>query len=374
MTGSVGAVTRLRELYDRFGQSPWLDDLQRPSIASGELAGWIERGVRGVTSNPTIFAKAMAASDCYDGQITELLSQGMEVADAYWRLAETDVGDAADLLRPVYDRSDGADGYVSIEVSPAVANRTDETVATALEIHGALDRPNVFIKVPARAEGVPAIRRLIGKGINVNVTLIFGLDRYEAVMDAYLSGLEDLLATGGSPARIASVASFFVSRVDTEVDNRLDAIGTPEARALRGQAGIAQAQVAYHRFTRRFQGERWEHLAAAGARVQRPLWASTSTKNPAYPDTLYVDNLIGPDTVHTLHEATLGAFEDHGHLARTVDADPAGAQQVLDELTAVGIDLDDVTAKLEHEGVASFSKSFDEVMATLDARVHGLRK
>jgi transaldolase len=374
MTGSVDAVTPLQELHDRFGQSPWLDDLQRPSISSGELARWIDQGVRGVTSNPTIFAKAMAGSDCYDEQISDLLSRGVEVADAYWRLAETDVGDAADVFRPLYDRSGGADGYVSIEVSPALATRTDDTVASALEICRSLDRPNVFIKVPATAEGVPAIRRLVGQGVNVNVTLIFGLDRYEAVMEAYLAGLEDLLATGGSPAGVASVASFFVSRVDTEVDNRLEAIGTPEALALRGKAGVAQAQVAYQRFGHRFQGERWEHLAAAGARVQRPLWASTSTKNAAYPDTLYVDNLIGPDTVNTLPEATLKAFADHGHLARTIDADPAAAKQTLADLAAVGIDLDDVTAKLEHEGVASFSKSFDEVIATLGSRVHELRR
>jgi transaldolase len=366
-------MTRLHELHDRFGQSPWLDNLERRWIASGELAGWVERGVRGITSNPTIFAKAMAGSDAYDDQLRALLGEGLDSDEAYWRVAEADVANAADLLRPLYDAADGGDGYVSIEVDPRLATDTEATVQAAQRLWADLSRPNVFIKVPATEAGVPAIRRLLARGINVNVTLIFSLERYEAVMEAYLAGLEDVVSGGGDPTRVASVASFFVSRVDAEVDPRLEALATPAALALRGKAAVAQAQVAYQRFKARFRGDRWDRLAGRGARVQRPLWASTSTKNPAYPDTLYVDQLIGPDTVNTMPEATLAAFEDHGRLDRTVDADPAGAQRIIDELAEVGVDLDEVTAKLEHEGVAAFTKSFDEVMTALAGRASELR-
>jgi transaldolase len=370
----VDTVTRLQELYDRFGQSPWLDNLERRWLTSGELVHWIDQGVRGITSNPTIFAKAMASSDAYDQQLRECLAAGLSVREAYWRLAESDVGHAADLLLSVFESAGGGDGFVSIEVDPTLANRTDETVEAARGLHADLSRPNVLIKVPATAEGVPAIRRLTAEGISVNVTLIFSLDRYEEVMEAYLTGLEQLAADGGDASKVASVASFFVSRVDTEIDARLEAIGTDAALALRGKAAIAQAQVAYQRFLRRFgESGRWQSLGAAGARLQRPLWASTSTKNPNYPDTMYVDALIGPHTVDTLPESTLHAFLDHGHLARTLDADPAAARKVLDDLAAVGIDLDDVAVKLEHEGVASFSKSFEEVLATLTQRSELLR-
>jgi transaldolase len=366
-------MTKLRELHDRFGQSAWLDNLERRWIASGELAGWVADGVRGITSNPTIFAKAMGASDDYDEQLKTLLGDGLSTDDAYWQVAEADVAAAADVLRPLYDSADGRDGYVSIEVDPRLAAETDATLDAAERLWGELRRPNVFIKVPATEAGIPAIRRLIAQGINVNVTLIFSLERYEAVMEAYLLGLESLIEGGGDPSRVASVASFFVSRVDAEVDPRLESIGSEPALALRGRAAVAQAQIAYQRFLACFAGPRWERLAAAGARVQRPLWASTSTKNPAYPDTLYFDQLIGPDTVNTLPEATLRAFSDHGRLERTVDADPAEAQRVIDELAAVGVPLDEVTEKLEHEGVAAFTKSFDEVMTALDGRAAELR-
>jgi transaldolase len=366
-------MTKLRELHDRFGQSPWLDNLERRGIASGELAGWVGDGMRGITSNPTIFAKAMASSDAYDEQLKALLGGGLDSDTAYWRVAEADVGAAADVLRPLYDEAEGRDGYVSIEVDPRLAHDTGQTVAAARRLWGDLARPNVFIKVPATEAGVPAVRRLIAEGINVNVTLIFSLTRYEAVMEAYLAGVEELVDGGGDPTRVASVASFFVSRVDAEVDARLESIGSERALALRGKAAVAQAQMAYQRFLGHFAGPRWERLAAAGARVQRPLWASTSTKNPAYRDTLYVDQLIGPDTVNTMPEATLRAFCDHGRLERTVDADPAGAQAIIDELAGVGVPLDEVTDKLEHEGVAAFTKSFDEVMTTLAGRADDLR-
>jgi transaldolase len=367
-------VTRLQELYDRFGQSVWLDNLERRWLASGELARRVDEGVRGITSNPTIFAKAMATSDAYEDEIRQATDGGASIDQTFWRLAEHDVGAAADLFRPLYDASAGIDGYVSLEVDPTLASRTEETVEAARRLHADLGRPNVYIKVPATPEGVPAIRRLIGLGINVNVTLIFGLDRYDAVMEAYLAGLEDLVGSGGSPSSVASVASFFVSRVDGEVDQRLEALGTPEALALRGKAAVAQAQVAYAHFQATFSGPRWTGLAAAGARVQRPLWASTSTKNPDYPDTLYVDQLIGPDTVNTMPEATMAAFEDHGTLARTVDADPQGARDTLASIAAVGVDLDDVVLKLEHDGVAAFAKSLDEVLGTLSAEVDELRR
>jgi transaldolase len=367
-------VTRLHELYDRFGQSVWLDNLERRWLASGELARRIVEGVRGITSNPTIFAKAMAGSDAYDAQIRDATQSGAPVDELFWQLAEADVAAAADLFRPLFDASAGLDGYVSLEVDPTLAGRSEETVAAGRRLFSALGRPNVYIKVPATPEGVPAIRALIGAGINVNVTLIFSLDRHREVMEAYLAGLEDLRAAGGSPASVASVASFFVSRVDSEVDRRLDAVGTPEARALRGKAAIAQAQVAYQNFRATFAGPRWDALAAAGARLQRPLWASTSTKDPDYPDTMYVDELIGPDTVNTMPEPTMKAFESHGRLERTVDRDPDAARATLARLGEVGVDLDDVVLRLEHEGVAAFAKSLDEVLDTLSAEIAELHQ
>jgi transaldolase len=360
----VAVVTsRLRRLHDDFGQSPWLDNLQRGWLQDGRLKRMVDHGIRGVTSNPTIFAKAML-SDLYDDQLAELRGGGVSVREAYWELVVRDIRDACDVLRPVYDAGGGADGFVSVEVDPDLAHDTAGTVAMARDLHARIERPNLLIKVPATPEGVPAIRQLLGEGICVNVTLIFSLERYGEVMDAYLAGLE----AAGDPSRVAGVASFFVSRVDAEVDNRLELVGTPEALALRGRTAIANAQVAYSRFHHKFSGPRWAALAARGARVQRPLWASTSTKNPDYPDTMYVDNLIGPDTVNTMPDATLEAFIDHGRLGRTVDADPPAAEEVLERLARVGVDLSDVTAQLETEGVASFAKSFDEVIATLESK------
>jgi transaldolase len=358
-------MSRLTDLYTQQGQSPWLDNMRRGWITGGELERWVERGVRGITSNPTIFQKAIDAGSDYDAQFGELVGAGRSIVDAYWDMVVTDIEDGLRILRPVHDASDGVDGYVSIEVAPELARDTAGTIASARELHQRIDEPNLFVKIPATAEGVPAIRQMISEGRSINVTLIFGLDRYDEVIEAYLSGLE---AYDGDLSKVASVASFFVSRVDTEVDRRLEAIGSVEALALRGKTAVAQAQLAYELFLQRFSGRRWEALAARGARVQRPLWASTSTKNPAYPDTLYVDTLIGPDTINTMPESTLEAFEDHGVLARTVDADLDGARRVIDEVGRVGVDLDAVSAALEEQGVASFAKSFDELLGSLGAK------
>ena len=357
---------RLHELHDEQGQSPWLDNLRRGWMTSGELQQWIDRGVRGLTSNPSIFAKAMTETDDYDNELRCLVKAGADVEQAYWQLVVGDIERALEHLRPVHDASGGEDGYVSVEVSPSLAHDETGTVEAARRLDDRIDAPNLFIKVPATAEGVPAIRTLISEGRSINVTLIFGLDRYREVMEAYISGLE--ACDNDDLSSISSVASFFISRVDVEVDRRLEEIGTDAALDLRGKAAIAQGQLAYQLFRETFRGERWEALEARGARLQRPLWASTSTKNPSYPDTLYVDTLIGPNTVNTLPDSTLLAFEDHGTVARTVDADPEAAQQVMVDLAEVGVDMDDVSAKLESEGVASFSKSFDEVLDTLEDR------
>jgi transaldolase len=285
-------------------------------------------------------------------------------------LVTKDIVDALAIMRPVYDDSHGADGFVSIEVDPSLARDTPGTIKAAQRFHSIIGQPNLYVKIPATPEGVPAIQQMIAEGRSINVTLIFSLDRYLEVIDAYLDGLE---AHAGDLAAVSSVASFFVSRVDTEVDRRLEAIGTPAALAARGTAAVAQAQVAYGLFTDRFSGPRWEKLKARGARVQRPLWASTSTKNPEYRDTLYVDTLIGPDTVNTMPEATLDAFDDHGTVARTVDADLDGARAALDRLQELGVDLDDVGRVLEEEGVSAFVKSFDEVLTTLGESADNIR-
>ncbi len=361
---------RLHHLYDEQGQSPWLDNLRRGWMTSGELQSWIDRGVRGLTSNPSIFAKAMTETDDYDAELRSLVTAGADVEEAYWELVVGDIKQALEHLLPVHSASDGEDGYVSVEVSPSLAHDEAGTVEAARKLGDRIDAPNLFIKVPATAEGVPAIRTLISEGRSINVTLIFGLDRYREVMEAYISGLE--ACENEDLSSISSVASFFISRVDVEVDRRLEELGTEKALDLRGKAAVAQGQLAYQLFLETFRGERWEALAARGARLQRPLWASTSTKNPSYPDTLYVDTLIGPNTVNTLPDSTLVAFEDHGTVARTIDADPDAARQVIADLADVGVDFDDVSARLEAEGVASFSKSFDEVLDTLDDRAESV--
>ena len=356
-------MTRLQRLFQEQGQSPWLDNLKRGYLTSGELSRFIDEGIRGITSNPTIFQKAILGHAEYDDQFRSLMEHKESVEDAYWDLVIDDVEHALALLRPIYDESGGGDGFVSIEVAPGLANDTEGTIASARRLHERIAEPNVLVKIPGIAAGIPAIRTMIGEGRSINVTLIFSLERYAEVIEAYLSGLEDC---SGDLSRIHSVASFFVSRVDTEVDRRLQKIGTDEALALRGKAAIAQAKLAYELFRQRFRGERWEALADCGARVQRPLWASTSTKNPAYPDTMYIDNLIGPDTINTMPDATIDAFERRGTVAGTINCDVDQAHRVMEDLARVGVDMVDVGRTLEEEGVASFSKSFDELMGALN--------
>jgi transaldolase len=358
-------VSALHDLHAVGGQSPWLDNLRRDWICSGELARWVERGVLGITSNPSIFQKAMTAGDAYDDHLRELLASGASVPDAFWELAIADILDGLDLLAPVHERTDGVDGFVSLEVDPRLAHDTERTAAAALDLHARIARPNLYVKIPGTAAGIPAIREVIAAGGSVNVTLLFSVERYDQVIEAYLGGLE---AHDGPLDAVSSVASFFVSRVDAAVDARLDEIGTPEALALRGKAAVANAQLAYQLFLDRFQGPRWEALVARGARVQRPLWASTSTKDPSYPPTLYVDTLIAPHTVNTMPEATLEAFEAGGTVARTADADPAAARAVIDALDALGIDLAQVTQQLEADGVDAFVSSFDDLLDSLAAK------
>jgi transaldolase len=366
-------MNRLIQLADEFQQSPWLDNLRRGYLTSGELAQLRNSGVRGLTSNPTIFQNAISGSSDYDEQYRGLVHDGREVVDHYWDLVLADIHGACDVFDSTYQQTAGLDGFVSVEVDPGLAHDTEGTIAAARTLHERLERRNVLVKIPATEAGVPAIRQMISEGRSVNVTLIFGLDRYQKVMDAYLDGLEAYAATPGADLqRVASVASFFISRVDTEVDRRLEAIGTPEALALLGTAALAQGRLAYRLFTATFAGPRWDALEARGARVQRPLWASTGTKNPAYSDVLYVDGLIGPHTVNTLPEATLRAFLDHGTLARTIDADPAHTDHVWTALVNVGVDMDNVAAKLESEGVDSFQKSFDELLTALGAKATDL--
>jgi transaldolase len=367
-------MTRLHDLYDQGGQSPWLDNLRRDWLRDGQLASLVAQGVRGVTSNPTIFAKAIEGQDAYDEQFRSLVP-GHSIEDAYWEMVIADIESALDVLAPVYDVSSGIDGYVSLEVAPGLADDTAATIDRTRRLHDRIARKNLFVKIPATRAGVPAIEQMISEGRSINVTLIFGLERYDEVMEAYLSGLEAAAAGGMTDlSGIASVASFFVSRVDTEVDKRIaeKADADPALKAFEGRAAVAQAQVAYRHFTDTFSGERWERLASMGARPQRPLWASTSTKNPVYPDLLYVDTLIGPHTVNTMPEATLAAFEDHGTVQRTVDADADSAAGVLRDLGGHGIDMEDVAEVLERQGVASFCTSFDDLLETLDRKASQL--
>jgi len=354
-------MTKLHELAD-LGQSIWLDYISRSLIASGKLQGLIEKGLRGVTSNPSIFEKAIDESSDYDQNMQKLAAEGKSVDEIYETLVIRDVRDAADLMRPVYDAAGGADGYVSLEVNPKLAHDTDGTIAEARHLFAAVDRPNVMIKVPATPAGPLAIEALISEGTNINVTLIFSLAQYDAIAEAYISGLGKLAESGRNVAQVASVASFFVSRIDTAVDQALEKIGES---GLQGKIAIASAKMAYARFRETFTGARWERLAALGARVQRPLWGSTSTKNPNYPDTLYVDNLIGPNTVNTLPPATLEAFLDHGRVALTLETGLEEVRAQLSGLSELGVDLDTITQKLQDDGVDAFAKSFETLMASI---------
>lgn len=359
-------MTKLVELHRVGGQSPWLDNLRRDWLANGEMAAWIERGVRGVTSNPAIFRTAMTNGDAYDEQFTELVSEGISSSDAFWTMAISDIKDALELFMPLYEASNGNDGFVSLELAPDLAQDTQASIDAARRLSNEIAMANLLIKVPATSAGIPTIRTLISEGINLNVTLIFGLERYAEVMDAYISGLEDRLTNGHEDLSDArGVASFFVSRVDTEVDRLLDDIGTPAALCLRGKAAVAQSKLAYRLFRETFAGPRWDALAQHGAALQRPLWASTSTKNPAYSPTLYVDTLIGPDTVNTLPDATLVDFEKTGTVANTIGERLDEAEAVMAELAECGINIAQVSTLLEDQGVAAFAKAFDELLAAL---------
>jgi transaldolase len=368
-------MTRLHQLYEEQGQSPWLDNLTRPYLRDGTLARLVRDGIRGVTANPTTLAKAIESSDAYDEQFARLMADGRSVRDAFWELAIDDVSAALEVLRGTFDASNGSDGFVSIEVDPYLYRSTDATIAMARELHERIAQPNLLVKIPATAEGIPAIEAMIAEGRSINITLIFSLSRYDEVIEAYLSGLEVFAERGGDLSTVHSVASFFVSRVDTEVDRRLEAFAeasTPGPRGLLGRAAIAQAKLAYHLFRLRFSGPRWERLVARGARLQRPLWASTSTKDPRLPDTLYVDNLIGPATINTMPESTIAAFEDHGRVARTVDDDIESAMRLMDRLAAARIDMEDVGRTLEEQGAAAFQASYDHVLQTLDTKARQL--
>ena len=369
---------RLELLHDA-GQSIWLDFIDRKILRNGDLARRIsEDALTGMTSNPTIFEKALSEGTAYDDQLRSA-PPGRTALDLFELVETSDVRDACDIFLPIYDATNGGDGYVSIEVSPGAANNSKETVAEAQRLWAMVDRPNVMIKVPGTAEGAVAVRTLIGAGLNVNITLLFAIDAHRRVIDAYISGLADRLEAGKPVDRIASVASFFVSRVDTEIDKRLESLaakagGDAQARilALRGKAAIANAQLAYKLFLAEFATPRWAPLKAANARLQRPLWASTSSKNPAYRDVMYVEQLVGPDTVNTMPPATIEAFRDHGEVLRTVDADFSAAEHTMRELAAVGIDMTDVTNKLLSEGLASFQKSFESLTAGLEKKREAL--
>ena len=361
--------TTLHRLFGEHQQSPWLDNLRRNWIHNGELQAWLDKGVLGITSNPSIFQKAIEGSDDYTPQFRELLGAGKSVEQAYWGMVITDIEDALALTRPIYDQSNGLDGYVSVEVDPGLARDCSGTEAAARSLWNSIAEPNLYIKIPATVEGVPAIQQMIAEKRSINVTLLFSVERYRAVMEAYIAGLEH---AAGDLSAISSVASFFISRVDVAVDQRLDTIGTEQALALRGKAAVANGKLAYQAFLETFSGPRWDALVARGARAQRPLWASTGTKNPTYSDTLYVDSLIGPDTVNTIPDKTLANFLDHGTVARTVDMDVDEAQSTLAEIAALGIDLDDIARELEVAGVASFEKAFTSLLESLEAKARSL--
>ena len=360
------AKSRLHQLAD-YGQSVWIDFLSRDLLRSGELERRIrDDAVVGVTSNPTIFQKAISAGSAYDDQLRDVLEEERDPKEVFLRLAVKDVGDALDLLRPVWDEGSGRDGYVSIEVDPNLAYDTAATIEEAQRLHDWIERPNLFVKIPATEPGLPAIEEMISRGRSINVTLTFSLERYAEVAEAYIRGLERLVEGGGDPSAVASVASFFVSRVDTEADRRLDEAGAPDG--LKGKLAVANAKLAYQRYKEVFAGARWEALASKGATPQRCLWASTSTKNPTYSDVLYVENLIGPMTVNTMPEETIEAFQDHGRVAPTLEERIDEAKRVFDEIEQSGVDYADVTDTLEREGVQKFADSFAELLEGIRAK------
>jgi transaldolase len=359
-------TNRLQQLHDA-GVALWLDFIERTMLHNGDLAKRVrEDALTGMTSNPTIFEKALAEGSAYDAQLREA-SDGVTALQLFELVATTDVRDACDRFRTVYDRTRGDDGYVSIEVSPGTAHDAQATLEEARRLWKTVDRPNLLVKIPGTVEGAQAVRKAIAEGINVNITLLFALEAHDRVIDAYMAGLEDRVKKGEPIDRLYSVASFFVSRVDSEVDKRLDAIASREsgAASLKGKAAIANAKLAYQLFLERFSASRWKTLEAKGARVQKPLWASTSTKNPAYRDVMYVEQLIGPRSINTLPPQTIEAFRDHGEVRRTVDQDVDGARRTLADLEKLGISMKDVTDKLLVDGLTSFQKSFDSLIAGL---------
>src|SRR5881398_2815925 len=360
------AKSRLHELAAR-GQAVWFDTLSRDLVQTGELKKMMdEDAVTGVTSNPTIFQKALSSGDAYDEDLKKLLDETDDASKIFFSLALEDIRDACDTLKPAYDSSNGVDGYVSMEVEPGIAYDTERTFEQARWIATEVERPNLFVKIPATRPGLPAIEDCTAKGTSINITLIFSLERYKAVVEAYLRGLERLVASGGDPSKVASVASFFVSRVDTEADKRLDAVGHPE---LKGKLAIANAKLAYQHYREVFSSERWTYLEGKGATKQRCLWASTSTKNPDYRDVLYVEELIGPETVNTMPLETIEAFQDHGELrGNTVLEGIDDAERLFEQLAEAGVDYDDVTDTLEAEGVQKFADSFDEIVESVRAK------
>lgn len=367
--------SRLVRLFDECGQSPWLDNLKREYITSGSLQEILDTGIRGLTSNPTIFQKAIQGSQDYDEQFRHLAELKHSPIESYWELVIKDIQDALDVFGPLYESSNRSDGFVSVEVDPNLAHDSAATETAARELDVRVDRDNVMIKIPATREGIPVIRTMISEGRNVNVTLIFSLDRYQEVMNAYIDGLEILSSkSSDSLSGVSSVASFFISRVDTEIDKRLVKLGTDKSLELCGTAAISQAKLAYQLFLQTFSGPRWAALVRRGARVQRPLWASTSTKNPSYPDTLYVDQLIGADTVNTLPDNTMLAFSDHGTPSATIESDIDLAHTRWHALAGMGIDVAEVATQLETEGVRSFQQSFTELIDALKVKDQALRQ
>ena len=366
----MNPLVKLHEL----GQSFWYDNMRRQFLFDGTLYNLIANdGLRGVTSNPSIFEKAIGDSDDYDGQIAQLVSDGKETDEIYEALAIRDIQIACDMFANLYHESDGGDGYVSLEVSPHLARDTEGTLNDARRFFEAVNRPNLMIKIPATAEGIPAIEQAISEGINVNITLMFNMDHYESVAQAYINGLRKRHENGEDVSGVASVASFFISRVDSKIDDKLDAIGSDEAQALKGKIAIANGKVVYQRFEKIFHGDDFAELAEAGASVQRVLWASTSTKDPSYPDTLYIDELIGPETVNTMPPKTIDAFRDHGTADCTLDKNIDEANEQLEQLESLGISLREATEELQDEGVDKFAASFDSLMETLAQKVDSFR-
>jgi len=354
-------MSKIKEL-SKTGQSVWADFISRSFIKSGELKGLIDEGLRGVTSNPTIFDKAISGSDDYDKEMKKYIEEGKTIEEIYEALAVKDISLALDLFRPVYESSSGGDGFVSFEVDPKLAYDSEKTLSEAKRLFQVLNKPNTMIKIPGTEEGLPAVTEALASGINVNVTLLFSVQNYERVATAYIKGLEKFVTSGGDVSKIASVASFFVSRIDVQADAALEEKGNQD---LQGRIAIANAKLAYESFERIFSGERWEKLAAKGAKKQRVLWASTSTKDPKYPDTLYVDELIGPDTVNTLPPATLAAFKDHGTIGETITQGLEEAKNQLKQLADLGIDLEVINKKLQTDGVIAFEKSFESLLGSI---------